>query len=45
MRQATVRRRLLARFVRRALLEHDDAQAMAQWVHDGGFSVDGSVRI
>ncbi|MGH8702563.1 MAG: transposase [Burkholderiales bacterium] len=43
--QATVRRRLLASFVRRALLEEDDAQAMAQWAHDGGFSVDGSVRI
>jgi hypothetical protein len=29
----------------RGLLPHDEAQAMAQWAHDGGFSVDGSVRI
>jgi hypothetical protein len=43
--QATVRRRLLASFVRRRLLDEDDAQAMAQWAHDGGFSVDGSARI
>lgn len=31
--------------MRRGLLEEDDAQAMAQWAHDGGSSVDGSVRI
>ncbi len=43
--QATLRRRLLASFVHRGLLEEDDAQAMAQWAHAGGFSVDGSVRI
>ena len=43
--QASVRRRLLASFVRRALLTQDDDQAMAQWAHDGGFSVDRSVRI
>jgi hypothetical protein len=43
--QAKVRRRLLASFVRRGLLAHDDAQAMAQWTHGGGFSVDGSVRM
>jgi len=43
--QAQVRRRLLRGFVRRGLLPEDDAQAMAQWEHGGGFSVDGSVRI
>jgi hypothetical protein len=32
-------------FVRRGLLPSDDAQAMAQWEHGRGFSVDGSVRI
>ncbi len=40
-----VRRRLLRVFVRRGLLPGDDAQAMGQWQHGGGFSVDGSVRI
>jgi hypothetical protein len=30
---------------RRGLLPSDDARAMAQWDHGGGFSVDGSVRI
>jgi hypothetical protein len=34
--QATVRRRLLASFVRRDLLDQNDAHAMAQWAHDGG---------
>ena len=43
--QAGVRRRLLRVFVRRGLLTRDDAQAMAQWAHGGGFSVDGLVRI
>ena len=43
--QAGVRRRLLRSFVRRGLLPTDDAQAMAQWQHGGGFSVDASVRI
>jgi hypothetical protein len=43
--QACVRRRLLRVFVRRGLLPRDDARAMAQWAHGGGFSVDGSVRI
>ena len=40
-----MRRRLLRVFVRRGLLPADAAQAMAQWEHGGGFSVDGSVRI
>ena len=43
--QQCVRRRLLRLFVRRGLLPADDARAMAQWEHGGGFSVDGSVRI
>ena len=32
-------------FVRRGLLPGDDARAMGQWAHGGGFSVDASVRI
>jgi hypothetical protein len=43
--QAGVRRRLLRVFARRGLLPSDDAQAMGQWAHGGGFSVDASVRI
>ncbi len=43
--QAAVRRRLLANFVRRGLLESDGAHAMQASQHDGGFSVDASVRI
>lgn len=43
--QERVRDRLLRVFVRRGLLPAADAQAMAQWAHGGGFSVDGSVRI
>jgi len=43
--QAGARRQLLRVFVRRGLLPGDDAQAMGQWEHGGGFSVDGSVRI
>jgi len=43
--QAGVRRRLLRVFVRRGLLPRDDARAMGQWTHGGGFPVDGSVRI
>jgi hypothetical protein len=43
--QQCVRRRLLRLFVRRGLLPADDARAMAQWQHGGGFSVDASVRI
>jgi hypothetical protein len=43
--QACLRRRLLRVFVRRGLLPGNDAQAMGQWEHGGGFSVDGSVRI
>jgi hypothetical protein len=36
---------LLRVVVRRGLLPGDDAQAMGQWEHGGGFSVDRSVRI
>ena len=43
--QAQVRRRMLRAVVRRGLLPEDDARAMAQWEHGGGFSVDASVRI
>ena len=43
--QATVRRRLLASFVRRGRLERAAARTMHAWPHDGGFSVDASVRI
>jgi hypothetical protein len=43
--QQRVRRRLLHVFVRCGLLPADDAQAMAQWDHGSGFSVDGSVCI
>ena len=43
--QARIRRRLLRVFVRRGLLPRDDARAIGQWAHGGGFSVDGSVRI
>jgi hypothetical protein len=43
--QAGVRRRLLRVFAHRGLLPSDDAQAMGQWAHGGGFSVDASVRI
>ena len=43
--QAGVRRRLLRVFARRGLLPSDDAQAMGQWAHGGGFSIDASVRI
>jgi Putative transposase len=43
--QECVRLRLLRTFVRRGLLPDDDAQAMEQWAHGGGFSVNASVRI
>jgi Putative transposase len=43
--QECVRARLLRVFVRRGLLPAADAQAMAQWAHGGGFSVDASARI
>jgi hypothetical protein len=40
-----VRQRVLRLFECRGLLLGDDARAMAQWQHGGGFSVDGSVRL
>ncbi len=43
--QARVRQRMLRAFVRRGLIEEDDAGKMAGWDHGGGFSVDASVRI
>jgi len=43
--QAGVLRRLSRSVLRRGLLWPDDAQVMAEWQHDGGFSVDAKVRI
>ncbi len=43
--QARVRTRVLSTFVKRGLIDKDDAAEMRAWAHDGGFSVDGSVRI
>lgn len=43
--QATVRRRLLRAAQRRGPLSENDAQAMAEWAHACGFSVDANVRI
>ena len=43
--QARVRTRILRTFVRRGLIDRDDATEMRAWAHDGGFSVDGSARI
>ena len=43
--QESVRQRLLRVFVCRGPLPGDAAQAMAEWEHGGGFSVDASVRI
>ena len=40
-----MRTRVLSTFVRRGLIDKDDATEMRAWAHDGGFSVDGSVRI
>ncbi len=43
--QARVRTRVLRTFVKRGLIDRDVAGEMRAWAHDGGFSVDGSVRI
>ena len=43
--QSVVRQRILRAFVRRALIEKDDADQMGGWEHGGGFSVDASVHI
>lgn len=43
--QATVRQRVLRVAQRRGLLNEDAAQAMAEWAHEGGFSVDAQVLI
>lgn len=40
-----MRTRVLRTFVKRGLIDKDDADEMGGWEHDGGFSVDGSVRI
>jgi hypothetical protein len=43
--QETVRRRTLRLFQRRGLLTPDEVEAMLDWSHGGGFSVDASVHI
>ena len=43
--QARVRSGVLRTFVKRGLIDRDDAAEMRAWAHDGGFSVDGWVRI
>ncbi len=43
--QAKVRRRLLRALTRRGVLEPEDAETMASSEHEGGFSVDASVRV
>jgi hypothetical protein len=43
--QEQFRKRILALFVRRGLLDKTTAQSMAQWAHGGGFSINGAVRI
>ena len=43
--QHNIRRRLLRALTRRGLLEPEVAEEMAAWDHDGGFSLDASVRI
>jgi len=43
--QCTIRRRILRLFVRRGLLEADEARNMGPWQHEGGFSLDACVRI
>ncbi len=40
-----MRTRVLRTFVKHRLIDKEDATGMRAWVHDGGFSVDGSVRI
>ena len=43
--QARVRTRVLRTFVERGWIDRDDTTEIRAWAHDGGFSVDGSVRI
>ena len=43
--ETRARQRMLQSFTRRGLLPADDARAMGQWEHGGGFSVDASVRV
>ena len=40
-----VRRRILKYFERHDILDSDDVENMLQWEHNGGFSIDASVRI
>lgn len=43
--ETQARQRMLRLFERRGLLPAEDARAMAQWDHGGGFSIDASVCI
>ncbi|MBK9522286.1 MAG: transposase [Rhodocyclaceae bacterium] len=43
--QTRARQRILRAFVRRGLIDKDDAKEMVQWEHGGGFSVDASVCV
>jgi Putative transposase len=43
--QAIVRRRILRLFVMRGLIDQADGDEMAAYKHDGGFSLDASIRI
>ena len=43
--QAITRRRILRLFVRRGLIDKADGDEMAAQKHDGGFSLDASIRI
>ena len=43
--QSRISRRVLRWFVRRGLLDTDDARSLRDWHNDGGFSLDAAVRI
>ncbi len=43
--QERVRKRVLRLFERRGFLTREEARAMGQWAHGGGFSIDAKVRI
>ncbi len=43
--QERIRKRVLRLFVRRGLLDSDDAEQMQTWKNGGGFSLDAQVRI
>jgi hypothetical protein len=43
--QRTIRQRIVRLFVRRGILDKDEGQSMIDCEHDGGFSLNASVRI